>query len=174
MPEHQCQRSNRRADRGPDHQRQEQPGDSGGGTKRGVAGGEAAQEHRRDQDLEQVAEALADRRSEWERGVVVDQQVADHNRRPQLRSQQVQAGDPDAHGEPDDRRDRTGEPERVPEMGRCVVRGDNAGELRKVPAPQANRGLCYAEAPREPLGELCYRVPHRGDAGHSFPGSADR
>ncbi len=52
---------------------------------------------------------LADCCPYGERGVVVDEQVADHHRRPEGEPAEVEKRDADADGQPHDRGDRPGE-----------------------------------------------------------------
>ena len=91
--------------------------------ERPAGGQEAAQQPRRADDLDEVAGGLGERGADRQRAVVVDEQVRDQHARPQAQATQVQRGDPHAGGQPDDRRDRAGDLERVHQLGRGVVRG---------------------------------------------------
>ena len=97
---------------------------------------EPAQEDDSDYDLEQVAEALADGRAYRQPHVVVHEQIPDDHGRPQAQPHQVQGGDAHSDRKPHDRRDRAGEPERVAEVRRGVVGGDEEQRLGAVGTPE--------------------------------------
>jgi hypothetical protein len=96
----------------------------------------------RDDDLEQISARLADRRADWQRRIVVGQEVAHEQTRPEGVSAEVEEGDADAHGQPHDRGDGARELERVAELGSPVVGGrkhEPSDQKRQMTMESANR-----------------------------------
>ena len=163
----QRQRSDYRADRRRDRERREHAGHAGRGVERRPWRHEPAQQRRADHDLEQVAEALPDRGADGQRRVVVDEQIAEDHRGPQPQPEPVQPRDPDPDREPHDRRHRAGEPERVAEVGREVIRGDQDRELGPVGTSKVPARHRQAAASEQAIRGCAARGAPERDAGHS-------
>jgi hypothetical protein len=84
---------------------------------------EPVEHDRGHQRLEHVPARLAECGAERQRGVVVREQVAEQDPRPEPQPADVQRRHPDAAREPHDRGDRPGELELVPELRGGVVAG---------------------------------------------------
>ena len=97
-----------------------------------ATGGQPAHQQRRHHHLEQVPGGLAERRPERQRAVLVGQQVADHHPRPVSHPADERNAIP-RRGQPDDRRDRTGELQLVAELRCEVVEGRQRRHAAHVP-----------------------------------------
>jgi hypothetical protein len=132
----QGQRADGRADRDADRQRDDQPAETADRLERRAAGDEAADQRRRDHDLEQVADGLGKPRGDGHRPVVVREQVARKRPGPQVQAAEIEEPDGDADRQPDDRRDRPCELEVVAQLRRPVVRerqGERSGQPSNAP-----------------------------------------
>jgi hypothetical protein len=90
------------------------------------------QEIRGEDDLEHVADRLAERRPERELHVVVGEKVAQQDSGPEDEASEIEVGDADTDGQPDDRRHRPREPEREAELRRAVVERRQESDLARI------------------------------------------
>ena len=115
------------------------------------------QEQHGHDDLEQVAGRLPERRGHGQRAVVVGEDVADQQARPQADAAEVEKRDPDSDRQPDDCRDGPGELECIADLRRAVVRGRQHHDSQRERRTRQQRAQCVRST-RDPLffpdGEL--------------------
>ena len=100
--------------------------------------GRAPQEVGGEDDLQDIPDRLRERGPDRELDVVVGEEVAEEHARPEREPTQVEVGDTDPHGQPDDRGHGAGEPELVAELRRAVVERRQEADLEheaKSPLP---------------------------------------
>ena len=96
------------------------------------------------QDLEQVPAGLEQRGADRGRAVVVGQQVADQDARPQPRGRPGTERDADAGGQPHDRRHRAGDLEREDQLRGAVVGRGQREHGERIAKPLASEGAWRA------------------------------
>ncbi len=129
------QRPHDRADRGARADSSQHPGDSAQRLERRPPTHDLSNHGGDHDDLEEVPDRLSDRAPDGDAGVLIRKQVADERPRPEREAAYGQEGSADADRKPDDRRDRAGEPECIPEP-----RGPVVQERKQDPSPETGPG----------------------------------